>query len=300
MPTKIAIIGTGSVGSTTAYACLMSNFAAEIMLVDINELDCKGEVLDLSDALFFNKTSKISQATLKQVGQADIIIVTAGKAQKKGQPRSELLQINQQIIKQIIEEMHPINPHAILIIVTNPVDTLTLYAQQITKLPKKQVFGSGTLLDSLRLRNLIAEKIGIAEQSIHAYVLGEHGDSQVAALSSATIAGSPLTNFIEKSELNAIAKKAQQKVYEIIQYKNFTCYGIASCLAATCENIIFNQKRIIPVSCYIQEYDICMSMPAIIVAQGIKSVLRVPLDSQESKKLQDSISKLEDMKRNLQ
>ena len=125
MPTKIAIIGTGAVGATTAYACLMRNITAEIMLVDVDEIDCRGEVLDLSDALSFSPTSKVAQGNLKQAGSADIIIITAGKAQKEGQTRADLLKTNQQIIKQVINDLAPINKNAIIIMVTNPVDTLT-------------------------------------------------------------------------------------------------------------------------------------------------------------------------------
>lgn len=299
MPTKIAIIGTGSVGATTAYACLMRNITAEIMLVDVDEIDCKGEVLDLSDALSFSQTSKVSQSTLKEAGQADIIIITAGKAQKEGQTRAELLQTNQKIIKQIINDLKPINKNAVLIMVTNPVDTLTWYAQQIANLPKNQIFGSGTLLDSQRLRNFISKEINIAEQSIHAYVLGEHGDSQFAAFSAGRIGGMPLTHFLKQYQLDALAKKAQEKVYEIISCKGCTCYGVAACLAATCENIIFDQNRIMPVSTYIKRFNVCMSMPSAIGATGVKHTIIPPLSSHEEDLLHKSVNKLKQMKDDL-
>ena len=296
---KIAIIGAGRVGSTTAYAILMRNIAAEVMLVDIAEQQCLGEVLDISDALSFSRASKVRQGTAKKAGQADIIIISAGIAQKPGQSRQELLKTNQKIIKQVIESMQPINPHAIIIMVTNPVDTLTLYAQQIAGLPKEQVFGSGTLLDTQRLRHYISQKCAIAEQSIHVYCIGEHGDSQVAALSAGRIAGIPLDQFLGQHELVDMAKEAKDKVYEIIRCKGSTFYGVASCISALCENIVFDQQRLVPVSCFVQQYDVCMSMPAIIGAQGISQVLIPPLNPHEQSLLQKSVNTLKEAKKGL-
>ena len=291
--TKIAIIGTGTVGATTAYACMMRNITAELMLVDINEVGCRGELLDLSDALSFCTTSNIKQVSYKQAAQADIIIIAAGKSQKEGQARDELLAANQKVLKSIITELGTVNPQAIVIIITNPVDILTWYAQQLINLPVSQVFGSGTMLDSQRLRNLISQKIKVAEQSIHTYIIGEHGDMQVAALSAGRIAGVPLEQFLNIKELNRLAKEARQKVYEIISCKGCTCYGVASCVAALCEDIIFDQNRIVPVSCYSNQYKVCMSMPAVIGASGIKQILSPPLNSKEQAALTKSIEILQ-------
>lgn len=295
MATTIAIIGTGAVGTATAYACIMRNVCAEIMLVDIDEHRCQGEAMDLEDALSFSEASKVTRATLQQAAQADIIIIAAGKPQKKGQPRTELLEANQSIIKGIIDQLQPINPKAILIMVTNPVDTLTWYAQKLSKLPKQQVFGSGTLLESQRLRNLISQKVNIAEESIHAYIVGEHGDSAFAVFSAAHIAGSPLTKFLEPAELEKLAAQAKQKVYDIIACKGFTNYGVASCVAATCENIIFDQKRIMPVSYYMPEYDICMSIPAAIGAQGVTQTFMPSLNHDEEALFKKTVAKLQEM-----
>lgn len=289
---KIAIIGTGSVGATTAFTCILRNIAAEIMLVDINDARCKGEVLDLSDTLSFSTTSKIKQATFAQAAQADIIIITAGKPQLVGQNRTELLEINKDVIKSIVTQLGTINPQAIVIMVTNPVDTLTWYAQQLIKLPKNQIFGSGSMLDSERLRHLISCKVNIAEQSIHVYVIGEHGDMQVAALSSGTIAGLPLEQFVSIKELKELAHQAMQKAYNIIELKKFTCYGVASCITALCENIISDTNRIIPVSCYIKEYDLCMNMPATIGATGISQIIKLPLNPEEESALQKALKSL--------
>lgn len=290
--TKIAIIGTGMVGSTTAFACMMRNIAAEILLVDINESACKGEALDLSDALSFSATAQVTQATYKQAAQADIIIIAAGAAQKPNQPRTDLLAINKKIIRSIVEALGTINPQAIIIMVTNPVDTITWYAQQIIKLPKNQIMGSSTMLDSQRLRNLIAQKIHIAEESIHLSIIGEHGESQVALLSTATIAGVPLEKYIPISELKKLAQEAMQKVYEIIDLKKSTTFGVASCVAAMCEDIIFDTNRVMPVSCYIKKHDVCMGMPAIIGASGIRDIIVPPLNQEEEANLEKSAKSL--------
>ena len=294
--TKIAIIGTGSVGATTAYACLMHNLAAELWLVDINQKGCRGQVLDLNDALSLSATAAVKQIALNEARHADIIIIAAGKAQKPGQSRQELLQENKEIIASIMSELQPINPQACIIMVTNPVDTLTWHAQQLSGLPKEQVFGSGTLLDASRLRNLISQRIGVAEQSIHLYVVGEHGDSQVAAFATASVGGVPLKELLDAHTLAQLAQEAKEKVYDIIACKGCTCYGVASCIAAVCESIIFNQKRVIPVSCYIKEYDLCMSMPAVIGAQGIEQILSIPLSPQEKALLAQSVKQLQQMK----
>jgi len=287
---KIAIIGAGAVGSTTAYAIMMRNLTAEIMLVDIDEQRCKGEILDLSDSIPFSRTAKITQADAKQAGQADIIIIAAGAAQKPGQARTDLFKINQTILSSIIETIKPINNNAIIIMISNPVDLLTLHAQTIAGLPRNQIFGSGTFLDSQRLRTLISKKINISEQSIHAYILGEHGDTQFAAWSAANIAGVSIDKFSEitKNDYNEIAQQARNKAYEIISCKGATFFGIASCVAAICENIIFDKKRLLPLSCYQEEFNICLSMPVILGERGIEQIIPIPLDLEERALLEQS------------
>lgn len=293
--TKIAIIGTGAVGATTAYACLMRNITSEIILVDVDANRCKGELLDLSDALSFSTTARMKQGIYKQAAKADIIIITAGKAQLPNQTRDELLIANKAIIKTIAQELTPINPKAIIIMVSNPVDVMTYYAQKLIKLPSEQIIGSGTMLDSQRLRNLIAHTINIAEESIHAYIIGQHGDMQVAALSSACIAGTPLTELISMKALQKLAQLTKEKAYDIIALKKCTSYGVASCVAALCENILFDTNRIMPVSCYLKQYKICMSMPAVIGASGIKQIISPLLDKQETLLLQKSVKNLQKM-----
>ena len=281
---KIAIIGAGRVGATIAYTLMLKNLISEILLVDIDLQKCKGEVLDLSDVLSFSVASQIGVASMQQAGTADIIIITAtGVTQKPEQSRIELLEQNKKAISSIVKKLQPINPEAIIIIVTNPVDLLALYTQVFSGLARNQVFGSGTLLDSIRLQLAIAQKVGVAEESVQAYILGEHGDTQFPAWSSAQISGVPLSYFpeITEADLLEMAQAAKQKGYEIGRGKGATFFGVASCVAMICESIIFNQKRVIPVSCYNKQYDICMSMPAIIGKHGIEKILNVPFNEQE-------------------
>ncbi len=292
--TKIAIIGAGSVGSTTAYALLLKNVAAEIMLIDIDEIRCKGETLDLSDALPFCKPSKITKKTFKDAAQADIIIITAGARQKQGQSRIDLLQTNKKIIQTICNNLQPLSKHAIVIIITNPVDLMTYHAQQCLSLPKKQIFGSGTMLDTQRLRSLLSEKLSIAEQSIDAYILGEHGDTQFAVLSSAQVDGMKLLDFPEITSeiLFKLENEAKNRAQEIIDYKGATYFGIAACVATICEAIVYDQKLVTPLSCFQEQFGVCLSMPVVIGAHGIEKQLEIALNPQEQEKLAHSAQSL--------
>jgi len=294
---KIAIIGAGSVGSTTAYALLLKGITAEIIMVDIDEKRCHGEILDLSDALFFDGTSQVRSGSAQEAAQADIIIIAAGKPQKPGQTRLDLFTTNKPTITAIFAAIKPINPHAVIIMVTNPLDPLTAFAQKLCDLPKNQLFGTGTLLDTLRLRNIVAQKIGIAATAVNAYVIGEHGDSQLATWSSADIAGTPIAQFpgIHEADLELFAQQTKDKAYEIIGCKGSTYFGIAACVASMCEAIMFDQKIVMPLSTYISEYETCLSLPVILGENGIEKVLPIPLNNNEQKKLSCSAQHLRDL-----
>lgn len=287
---KIAIIGAGIVGSTTAYTLMLRNVASEIILIDIQDIKCKGEVDDLSDTLSFSQTADVVVGTLQQAGQADIVIITAGIAQKPGQSRIDLLHTNYKVITDVINGMKPLNPELVIIMVTNPVDILTYTAQRVSGLPKNQVFGSGTFLDTQRLRHEVSSTINVAEQSIHLYVLGEHGDSSFAAWSCATVAGVPLLHYpnITHAQLEAMATRAQRKAYDIIECKGSTAFGIAACVSAYCQNILGDAQRVTPVSCYVPEFDVCLSVPVVLGKRGVEQVVMPELDAQEKRKLQES------------
>ena len=201
--------------------------------------------------------------------------------------------MNKKIIKSILQEIQPINKESVIIMVTNPVDVLTLYAQELVNHPRSQLFGSGTFLDTQRLRGLLSKKLQIAEQSIHAYILGEHGDTQFPAWSCARVAGIPLQDFsLSEKELEAMARETKEKAYEIIKCKGATFYGIATCVAALCRTIIFDQKRVTPVSCYLEQYDVCMSVPVVLGKNGIKAILQLPLNKKEKEQLDQSAQAL--------
>jgi L-lactate dehydrogenase len=292
---KIAIIGAGNVGTATLYALMWKRIAAEIMLIDINEQRCKGEIFDLSDAQAFCCTSVLRQASFKEAGTADIIIIAAGARQKPGQTRMELLGTNWQVISSIMKEIQPINESAIIIMVSNPVDLMAYCAQQKSKLPKNQVFGTGTYLDTQRLSGIIAHKIGIAPQSVHAYMLGEHGETQFAAWSTARIDSIPLAQFLSHQEMETIGEETKKRVYEIIQCKESTFFGIAACVADICECIIFNEKRVLPLSSYQEAFGVSLSLPTILGERGIEKVLNIPLSEQEQELFDRSVKALQDI-----
>ena len=292
--TKIAIIGAGNVGSTIAYACMFQNSAAEIMLVDTNNDFCKGQVIDLRDALAFSKSSRIVQGTFKQAGQSDIIIICAGAKQKPGEKRTELIGTNKKVIATIFEELGSIKKDTVIVMVTNPLDVLTLYAQEISGHPQHLIFGSGTYLDTQRLCGYVSEKIDVAPESIHAYMIGEHGDSEFPAWSCARIGGNPLSRFTELTPavLDKITQETRNKAYEIIKCKGATYFGIGACVAAICKTIIFDEKTILPLSFFHQEYGVCFSLPAVLGANGIEKVFDLPLNAVEKKSLLSSIEKI--------
>jgi L-lactate dehydrogenase len=269
---------------------MLKSIAGEILLVDMQDDKCSGEVLDLHDVLSFSTCSNIKKATSKEAGQADIIIICAGAKQKPGQTRAELFQTNKNVIIDIIKGLSPINPRAILIVVTNPLDALTTIAQKISGLPQGQVFGAGTFLDSQRLRSLIAQEVKVSEQSVNAYVIGEHGDSQFVAWSTAEIGAAPLNNFpiFTQQKLDEIAKKAKDRAYDIINLKGSTFFGIGTCAAYFCEIIIHNKRQVLPLSVYRKEFDVCLSIPVILGEKGVEEALPLNLTTTEKQSLEKS------------
>jgi L-lactate dehydrogenase len=298
-PSKIAIIGAGAVGSTTTYAILVKNIAAEIVLIDIDQVRCSGEVLDLSDALSFHRSSSIRIGSANDAKDADIIVIAAGVPQMPDQPRTELVKKNREIITSIMKSITPLNQDAIIIMVTNPVDVMTLHAQTLANIPRNQVIGSGTMLDSKRVGVMIAEMLGVSERSVNAFILGEHGDSQFPAWSSAYVGCVPLLEYpgIDAKKLDDIALNVRNKAYEIIKCKGATFFGIASCVAALCECILFNQRLIVPVSTYIEEYKMCLSMPVVLGKRGIERRITIHLNDEEKKLLEASAQALKDINR---
>lgn len=286
------------VGATTAYALMLNDIAAELILVDVNVERAEGEVHDLSDALPFSAVSKIRTGTFPEAGQADIIVITAGAGQKPGETRIDLFKRNKVIFESILKQMAPIQKEANILVVSNPVDLMTQITQELSGLPRSQVFGSGTLLDTQRLRGYLSEKLGVAEPSIHAYVVGEHGDSEFVAWSAANIAGVPLLEFqkLTTQEMVEIERKTKMEAYEIIRLKGATYYGIGMCVAAICKAMVYDQRRVIPVSCYVEKLGAVLGMPAVVGERGVERVVELILNAEEAAKLQKSAEKLKVIK----
>ncbi|KUJ07064.1 L-lactate dehydrogenase [Mollisia scopiformis] len=286
---SIAIIGAGSVGSAVAYSLLLRQVVADIVLVDINHELCQAQVNDLSDATFLSNV-RIRQGSVQDAQNADIIIITAGAKQKPGDTRLNLIDRNYKVLKSILQSLQPIRNDSILLIVANPVDVLTLFAQRLSGLAKNQVLGSGTLLDSIRLTRILASKLEVADTSIHAFVIGEHGDSQCVAWSTATVHGTPLLKVLPltDNEREEIATTTRKKAEAIIKVKGFTSYGVAAVTSRICEAIIFDHRQVLPLSHWQQDLDCCLSLPAVLGRDGIISSFPLHLDEEEQSFLSES------------
>ncbi|MBU4270018.1 L-lactate dehydrogenase [Candidatus Dependentiae bacterium] len=284
---KVAIIGTGFVGSTTAYSLMLDGIASDIALIDRDSKIARGHALDLEHGMqFTNSANIVAGDSFELVENAKIVIVTAGSAQISGQPRSELLKTNINIFKKIIPEIAKYNKDCILLIVTNPLDVMTYVAYKLSGFEKCKVFGSGTVLDTSRLRYLMGQEFKISPKDINAYILGEHGDSQFVWWSHANIAGMPIANFSkdEKELLNKLYKKVRDSVYEVIDKKGATYFAIATVITKMVRAILTNQARVFTVSSVIKDKDgsdLCISIPTVLRTGGICQVLNVDLDKQE-------------------
>ncbi|KAI3646163.1 hypothetical protein MP228_009091 [Amoeboaphelidium protococcarum] len=292
---RCAVVGAGSVGAAISYALLLQRAVTELLLVDIDEKKVRGEVLDLSDGGYFSHAN-IRAGTGKEAGQCDVIIITAGAKQREGERRDQLIDRNYKILSSVLSGMKPIKQTAKIIIVANPCDVLTQFAQQIaSELPRNQVFGSGTFLDTARLRVEVAQKLSVNPTAVHAYVLGEHGDSQFVSYSSATIAGVPLLDFKEfKDEqyLNELAEKTKNKAYEIINAKGATYFGIGSVCASIVQSIFGDERLVRPLSVYVDEFKCCLSVPVIIGRNGVEQILPLKLSEKEREQMKQSAQKI--------
>lgn len=291
LKTTIAVLGCGDVGATLAYTLILQSICSEVLLVDPKRELLQGQVRDLSDATFRGGSgTKIRAGTHLEAGQADIIVITAGAKQKPGESRLSLLSRNLHILSSIFKSMAPISPHAILLLVANPVDVLTYFARKMSGLPESQVLGTGTSLDSARLRGVLADTAGVAPNSIDAYVLGEHGDSQFIAWSSATIGTTPLRLVLQDQltdEFKAsISAHTRGAAGAIIAAKGCTAYGIGNIAASICKYILFDSRSVRPLSFYQPDLGCCLSMPAVVGRKGIIRAMPIELDEAERRELE--------------
>ena len=293
---KVGIIGCGFVGSSTAFALMQSGLFSEMVLNDVDTERAEGEALDISHGLPFAKPMKIYAGGYDDMMDCSIIVITAGAGQKPGETRLDLVKKNVGIFKGIIPEIAKRKYEGILLIVANPVDILTYAAIKLSGFPENRVFGSGTVLDTARLKYLLGEHLSIDNRSVHAFIIGEHGDSEIAAWSSANVSGIPLNDFCElrghiehDASMQRIAEDVKNSAYEIIKKKKATYYGIAMSVRRICEAIIRDEKSILPVSSMQHgEFGISgvsLSIPAIVGRQGVERVVPIDLSPEEKKEL---------------
>ncbi len=302
---KVAVIGAGFVGSTTAYTIMLKGLFQEIVLIDINKDKAEGDALDMAHGVSFQKPVNIYSGDWQDCKGADIVIITAGVNQKVGETRIDLLKRNADIFRSIVDNvMKYASDDVILLTVTNPVDILTYITYKLSGLPKSQVIGSGTVLDTSRLKYLMSRHTGVDARSCHTYIIGEHGDSEVAAWSITNIAGMNMQRFFENfgkctdSDLQKMYEEVKNSAYDIIKKKGATYYAIAAAVARIVECISGAENSILTVSAILNgEYgieDIALSVPTQLSVNGVERILDVPFNEKELAGLRNSAKTLKD------
>ena len=300
---KAAIIGCGFVGTSIAFSLVQKGIFSELILIDANEKKAEGEAMDLSHGLPFTKPMEIKAGGYEDIADCAMIIITAGANQKPGETRLDLVHKNVEIYKSIIPKIVEKNQEATLLIVSNPVDIMTYVALKLSGYPSHKVIGSGTVLDTARLKYLLSRHLDVDSRSIHAFIIGEHGDSELAVWSAANVSGIPLNHFCElrgyfdhMESMDRIYQSVRDSAYEIIQKKGATYYGVAMAVCRIAESVIRNEHSIMPISVYLDGlyglHDICLSIPTVVGQEGAEKVLDIPLDLMEMGKLVYSAEEL--------
>jgi L-lactate dehydrogenase len=292
--TKLAVVGAGAVGSTMAFAALTRGSARSIALYDVIRSKVEAEVLDLQHGLMFTSQAHVTGSDDVAVcAGADVVVVTAGAKQKPGQSRIDLAEGTIGLMREILPGLVDVAPDATYLMVTNPVDVVTYAALKISGLPREQVFGSGTVLDSSRLRVVLAERCGVAVGNVHAYVAGEHGDSEIALWSSATIGGVPLLGWeplagtppLDAAVRSEVHREVVDSADRIIAGKGATTYAVGLAGTRIIEAVLNDERRIMPVSSLLDDYygisDVCLSVPSLVDRRGVTDNVRVPMSDEE-------------------
>jgi len=298
-PIRVAIVGAGNVGATFGYALLLSGLAAEIVLIDKNRFKAEGEALDLNHTVSFAHPTRIWAGDYQDCAGAAVTVIAGGAGQKPGETRLDLLKRNADIFREIVPEVSRHNPEGILLVATNPVDVLTYASWKFSGLPARRVIGSGTILDTSRFRYLLSQHFGVDPRSVHAYIIGEHGDSEVPVYSLANIAGLRLSAFCQaqgmsydQAALDEIFRNTRDAAYQIIERKGATYYAVAAGLMRIVEAILRDQRTVLSVSSLIEDYygidDLCLSLPTVVNRGGVERVLRLELSEQEAGGLRHS------------
>lgn len=305
MSAKITIIGAGSVGSTIAYTLAMdNNGASEIVLIDINKEKVAGEVMDIAQGTFFRDPVSIVAGDYEDAKDSDIVIITSGIARKPGQTRIELTQTNVNILKEITPQITAAAPNALYVIVSNPVDVMTYVFTKISGIPESHIIGSGTILDTARLRYGLSQHYQIAQKNIHAYVFGEHGDSSFVPWSCADVSGAKLETYQELMHVAPLDKEAMTEYVhtsggQIISRKGATFYAVSASVCKLCSTLLASSDSVATVSSMMHgEYgidDVCISTLTLVGPEGVKAKLEVQLTDEEKEKLQHSANILKDV-----
>ncbi len=296
---KIGIVGIGNVGATIAYTLMESKMFSEMVLIDLNTEKAYGEAMDLNHCLPFLSPMQIYSGNYNDLTGAGIVIIAAGVGQKPGETRIDLVQRNTDVLRTIMDRITVVNPDCILLLVTNPVDILTYVSLKLSGFPPHRVIGSGTVLDTARLKYLVGEKLNVDPRNVHSFIIGEHGDSELAVWSGANVSGINIQDYCpicdhcgHMDELYSLHGYVKDSAYEIIRGKGATYYAIAQATKRIVEAIVRDENTILPVSTYLNgQYgltDICMSIPAVIGRSGVKHVLDFPLSDSEHTALMKS------------
>lgn len=288
------IVGTGNVGASIAYAIVNQRTAVnEIILTDIIAKDAEGEAMDLRDALSVSPSYvKIKNGTYKDAKDCDVVVITAGANQKPGESRMDLLKKNANILKGMVEQIMDSGFNGIFLVVTNPMDILTYYTMKFSGLPAEKVIGSGTVLDSARLRTRIAGYLNVNPKSVHAHQIGEHGDTELTLWSLADVGGQKITDLLDKKTRTGISDFVKNEAYDIIEKKGATYYGIASCVVQILNCILNDEMRVLAVSSYDHFSGTSFGFPSVVGRQGVVRRLDLKLSEHEGVELQKSINTL--------
>lgn len=302
---KAAVIGCGMVGATTAFALCESGMFTDITLIDVNRERAEGEAMDISHCQPYVKPVEVKAGDYCDIGDCGIVIVAAGVGQKPGETRLQCIEKNVEVFKSVIPQIVTYNTDAFLLIVSNPVDVLTYVAYKLSGYPKNRVFGSGTVLDSARLKYMLGKRLNVDPRSIHAFVIGEHGDSELCVWSSANVSGIELEKYCahkgytrHEDNRKKIEDSVKNSAYEIIERKGATYYGIAAAVRRICESIVRDEHSIMPVSTLVSGHygldELCISLPALLGANGVEDILDVALDDNERSALDKSARTLKE------
>ncbi len=288
---KVVLVGAGNVGMSYAYSLINSNLHIdEFVIIDINKEKAEGEALDLTHAVSaLNKNILIKAGGYEECENASIVCICAGRNQEKGETRNDLISKNYAVFKSVISEINKTKFKGIYLVATNPLDVMTQITQELSGFPKERVIGSGTTLDTARLRSLVSKQLNVNPRNIHAYVIGEHGDSEFIPWSNAIIGLSKASGFLSKKSRDEIQDDVRNSAYEIINKKGNTCYGIGVCLRNITKAILENANSIFTVSCYDERNGVYIGLPAIVGKRGVKRIFYLELDNEENAQFSTSV-----------